>query len=197
MNSISTKAYAKINLTLDVLGKRPDGYHEIDSIFQTVSLFDEVTIEKQETEGIFCRMDNFGIGNPDIPEDEKNIAVKAAKSMFRKFNLPGGLSIRIQKGIPTEAGLGGGSADAAAVIQGIRELFSIGVSDEEMIDFAKNIGADIPFLLFGGTKRVSGIGEKITNLPSLPELPMVLIKPKIGMKTKEIYDAVDQMPKSS
>lgn len=184
MESITLKCPAKINLSLDILGKRSDGYHEISTIMQTISLEDEVTITKSKE---FSVNSNRG----DIPLDDNNITLKAAKLMFEEFKIQGGISIYINKNIPVAAGLAGGSTDAAGVILGINKLFLLNASLEKMISIAEKIGSDVPYFLEKGTALCTGRGEIITQLNSLKDYYVLIAKPSIGISTKWVYDNLD------
>ena len=171
--SVRTRAFAKINLGLEILGKREDGYHLLRSGMQTVSLADELILTKTEEEGIRLRCDR-----PSLPTDERNLAVRAALSLFQHCELKGGVQIELRKEIPEEAGLGGGSADAAAVLRALRSLYAL------------PLGADVPFLVAGGTALAEGIGEQLSPLPPLPPCELVVVKPPFGSSTKEVYAAL-------
>lgn len=184
---IRVTAYAKINLTLDVLGMRPDGYHQIESVMQSVNLRDVVTVRQSGT-GIAVRCTR-----PGVPGDQSNTAVKAAKAFFKAASLPEeGLVIEIQKGIPLEAGLAGGSADAAAVLLALNRMYGGALTAEQLSLAALQVGADVPFCLVGGSMRAEGIGEKLTPLPPLPDCYLLLAKPWAGVSTAAAYAAVDQ-----
>lgn len=181
---IETKA--KINLTLDVLYKRQDGYHEVEMIMQSISLCDRVKIKllpKREIR-LFC--DTAG-----VPLNEENTAYKAAKLLMETYKLDAGLEIEISKNIPIAAGLAGGSADAAAVIIGINELFDLKKSTQQLIEFGKRIGADVPFSIIGGTALAKGIGEKLEKLPKLENIGVLLIKPPYFVSTKKVYSRLN------
>ncbi len=189
MNSISITitAPAKINLTLNVTGKRADGYHTISSIMQSVSLSDMVYISKSET-GI-----SVDCSDSSIPCGERNIAFKAAREFFSYAGITSGASVKIEKHIPTEAGLGGGSADAAAVIVGLNELFGTRLSLEQLCKIGAKVGADVPFCTVGGTKLCQGIGEVISYVPPLENCFIVIAKGKSGVSTKEAYTKIDSL----
>ena len=181
MNSIELKAQAKINLSLDVLRKRPDGYHEVKMIMQTIELHDRVYIDT--TDGDIdvvsdCRW---------VPSGEENIAFKAARLILDTCCIKKGVRIKIDKHIPVAAGLAGGSSDAAAVLKGINELFQLGLQENELMVLGKQIGADVPFCIRGGTMLSEGIGEILTPLVPLKEVDLVLVKPKIGVPTAWVY----------
>lgn len=185
MNSIELNARAKINLSLDVVGKRPDGYHDIRMIMQTVSLRDRVYLEiipKGIEIGSDCRW---------IPSNSDNIAYKAADLLIKEYNISSGVRIRIKKEIPVAAGLAGGSSDAAAVLKGMNILFKLGISEPDILSLGKRIGADVPFCIKGGTMLAEGIGEVLTDLGSLPGLDIVLVKPKISVSTAWVYKNLD------
>ncbi|MDD4496102.1 MAG: 4-(cytidine 5'-diphospho)-2-C-methyl-D-erythritol kinase [Eubacteriales bacterium] len=182
---INLKARAKINLSLDVLGKRPDGYHEIRTIMQSLELHDKVTVWEIE-KGI-----ELQCNNPLIPCDSRNTAFKAAGLMLDRY-LPGkGVGIRIEKNIPVAAGLAGGSADAAEVLKGINRLFELGLSEGQLMETGKRVGADVPFCIKGGTALAEGIGEKITPIASMPATYVLLVCPNIAVRTAEVYERLN------
>jgi 4-diphosphocytidyl-2-C-methyl-D-erythritol kinase len=179
------KAYAKINISLDVVGKREDGYHLLRMIMQNIDLYDLINIEKAAN-GI-----NISSNKPYIPIDERNLGYKAAKLFMEKYNLQGGVDINIRKSIPVAAGLAGGSTDAAAVLKGMRSIYDMDVSDEELMELGLKIGADVPYCIMGGTALCEGIGEKITPLKSFKDHIMIVVKPPFGVSTKEVYQSLD------
>lgn len=185
---ITRKAYAKINIGLDVTGKREDGYHLVKMILQTVDIHDDVTVCRAKS-GIQLTCDD-----PDLPTDERNLAYRAAEAMIEAFHLKDGVSIDIKKRIPKEAGMAGGSTDAAAVILAMQELFSLNAAMEELDAIALNLGADVPFCLRKGTWLAEGIGEKLTQLKDLPHADLVIIVPDFGISTKWAYEQVDAIP---
>lgn len=182
------KAAAKINLALDVTGKRPDGYHEIESVFQTVGLYDEVTVELTES-GIelTCEVPEIFADSDPIPCNEKNIAYKAARKFLDENRLETGCRIHIKKGIPSQAGMGGGSTDAAAV------LFCLNKLTGKTFSAPEKIGADVPFFLTGGTAYVTGIGEKISKISDCPEKILVIAKGREGVSTAAAYAEIDSL----
>lgn len=184
-NRATVKSYAKINLSLDVLGKLPNGYHEVCMIMQTLSLFDLVIVDKT-SHGI-----HISTNCKFIPKNEKNIAYKAALSFFKATGLDGGAKILIHKNIPVSAGLAGGSGNAAAVLCALNMLFNLPLSEKEIFDIALSLGADVPYCIEGGTCLAEGIGEKLTFLPPMPAFPVVLVKPDISISTAEIYKRID------
>ncbi|MFC1512497.1 4-(cytidine 5'-diphospho)-2-C-methyl-D-erythritol kinase [bacterium] len=181
---MKVKAFAKINLFLEITGKRPDGYHNLVSIMQEISLYDELLIKKKKEKKISVRI----TGGYKTPLGKNNIVYKSADLMFRKYNINEGIDIRLKKNIPIGAGLGGGSSNAAAVIKAINRLWKLGLDKKALINIGKKIGADVPFFIHGGTCRVKGIGEKITVLPEIKKWWILLIYPNINISTKEIYD---------
>ncbi len=186
-SEIIVRAYAKINLTLDITGKRPDGYHDLSSIMQSVSIADIVTLRQTDTGAV-----TLSCSDPRVPCDERNIAVKCARAFYNAAGIDcGGLDIHIEKNIPMQAGMGGGSADGAAVLNGLNKMYGKPLAQSELIELAAGIGADIPFCLIGGTAWAQGIGEKLTRLPDIPECSIVVVKPDIGISTAQAYSAVD------
>ena len=179
---IRQKAYAKINLGLDVLRRRPDGYHEVKMIMQTVDICDELTFEKREEPGI-----GFQIGGADLPADENNLVYRAAALLMERRQIREGVSITLQKRIPIAAGMAGGSSDAAAALRGLNELFGMGYSVEELQKFGVTLGADIPYCMQGGTMLSEGIGEILTSLAAPPACHLVIVKPDIDVSTAFVY----------
>lgn len=180
------KACAKINLTLDILGKREDGYHIIDSVFQSVSLCDEIDIQKSNGITVCCTDNTIC--------DRSNIAYKAAQKFFEYVGIYGGADIKIEKHIPLAAGLGGGSADAAAVIVALDRIYKTNITEKELCEIGLSVGADVPFCIMGGTARVGGIGEKIEKMPDMPECAIILIKHGKKQSTADMYRQVDTYP---
>ena len=185
MNQIHLKAYGKINIGLDVTGRREDGYHLVRMIMQTVNLYDEVSVKKQET-GITVQTNR-----PFIPNDERNLAFTAAKAVMERYSLSEGVRIDIGKSIPVAAGMAGGSADAAAVLKGMKELFALEISEEEMDEIALKLGADVPFCLRKRTYLAEGIGEELTRLPDMPSCYCLIVNPGFGVSTKDVYKKID------
>lgn len=177
------KAYAKINLSLDIVGKRDDGYHLLKMIMQSVELHDEVILTERKS-GISLSCDKSY-----VPVDERNIAYKAAKLIMEVTGLRSGIHIHINKNIPVAAGLAGGSTDAAAVLKGMNAMFSLGLSHEELKALGLKLGADVPYCLEGGTALCEGVGERITKLKSFGDHVVVLVKPPFGVSTKDAYGA--------
>jgi 4-diphosphocytidyl-2-C-methyl-D-erythritol kinase len=174
-------ARAKINLTLDVLGKRPDGYHQVEMVMQTVSLADTITLEKT-TEEILV-----SCTHPEVPLNEGNLAFRAAMLLKQAVSYNGGVTIHIDKQIPIAAGLAGGSSNAATVLIGLNSLWDLKLSREHLMQIGSALGSDIPFCIMGGTALATGRGEKITSLKAAPELTLVLIKPNYGVATAQVY----------
>jgi 4-diphosphocytidyl-2-C-methyl-D-erythritol kinase len=179
------KAYAKINISLDVVGKRKDGYHLLRMIMQNIDLYDVISLE-QAPDGIKLECDK-----PYVPTDERNIAYKAADLFIKKYKIVTGVKININKNIPVSAGLAGGSTDAAAVLKGMRALFKPELSDQELMELGVNIGADVPYCITGGTALCEGIGEKITQLDSFKDNILIVVKPPFGVSTKEVYQKLN------
>ena len=177
---------AKINLTLDILGKRPDGYHEVSMIMQSIALHDTLSLEKRR-EGIGLK-----INVPWMKADESNLVWKAAALVQERCGLKGGVNIRLTKRIPVAAGLAGGSADAAAVLRGMDRLYGLGLSDEELCALGAELGSDIPFCLMGGTMLSTGRGEVLRRLKGMPTAWVVLAKPRVSVSTAWAYQNYDE-----
>jgi len=183
VNEIKCRAYAKINLSLDITGKRDDGYHEISTIMQSVSLADEIVIRKIDKPDYYKLVCNL----PWMYTDERNLVTKAAKYLINRFGISTGIFIGLKKQIPISAGLAGGSSDCAATLVGIRNLFSLPLDDEAIISISKQFGADVPFCVKGGIALATGIGEKLSKLPPLPPLHIVLAKPPVYVSTADVF----------
>lgn len=179
------RSYAKINITLDVLRRREDGYHEVKMIMQTVSLYDKIRVCKLK-EDIRLRV-NLSY----LPTDSRNLAYKAAQLFFEKTGVQGGAEIQIEKHIPVAAGLAGGSGNAAAVLFALNELYHTELSQERLAEIGLEIGADVPYCIYGGTMLAEGIGEKLKRLPQMPQCYIVLVKPQISVSTKKVYETLD------
>ncbi|MBQ6180867.1 MAG: 4-(cytidine 5'-diphospho)-2-C-methyl-D-erythritol kinase [Ruminococcus sp.] len=185
---------AKINLALDVTGRLPDGYHLIESVFQSVGLYDDITVELTDNSiSVSCDVPEMFAQADPIPCDERNIAFKAAKLFFEENDLSCGCSIHIVKGIPSQAGMGGGSTDAAAVLHCLNVLTDSGLTLEELSFMGKKLGADVPFCLAGGTAYVEGIGEKLVKLPDYDKRILVIAKGTQGVSTGEAYARIDAL----
>ena len=183
MNSITVKAYAKINLGLDVLRKRPDGYHDVCMIMQSLDLHDLITINKTKGEGIVIRT-NLSY----LPSNQDNLVYKAAALFLSTHGITEGLSIELNKNIPVAAGLAGGSSDAAATLIGLNELYQAGMTLPQLQSLGVRLGADVPYCLLLGTALSEGIGEVLTTLPNMPACSILLVKPDISVSTKYVYD---------
>ncbi|MCL4514235.1 MAG: 4-(cytidine 5'-diphospho)-2-C-methyl-D-erythritol kinase [Firmicutes bacterium] len=183
--TIKVRAYAKVNLTLDVLGKRPDGYHELESIMQSIGLYDTLEF-KNASSGV-----QIHCSHPEVPADESNLVYKAARALQERFGLAGGAEIRLEKAIPVAAGLAGGSADAAGALVGLNALWGLHLSQRELGEVAAGLGSDVNFCLTGGTALAQGRGERITVLPAAPNFWLVLLKPRFGVSTAEVYRGLD------
>ena len=176
------KAPAKINLTLDVLYKRPDNYHEVEMIMTTVDLADRIGLEPRADGQIkIISADRF------VPNDERNFAYQAAKLLKDTYGITEGVSISIEKEIPIAAGLAGGSSDAAATLRGLNEMWNLNLTMDELAEHGAKIGSDVSFCIYGGTALATGRGEKIEELPAPPTCWVVLAKPKIGVSTADVY----------
>lgn len=186
MERIHLKALGKINLGLDVLGKRENGYHDVRMVMQTVYLYDEVTIEKTEETGV-----SVSTNLPFLPVDENNIAYKAAQMLIDEFRMPNGVSIKLKKHIPVAAGMAGGSADAAAVLFGMNRLFGWKLSQKELMKRGLKLGADVPYCIMRGTVLAEGIGEELTPLTPMPKCHVLIAKPPLSVSTKIVYEKLD------
>ncbi|MBO8172671.1 MAG: 4-(cytidine 5'-diphospho)-2-C-methyl-D-erythritol kinase [Bacillaceae bacterium] len=184
--SISVKAPAKINLTLDILGKRDDGYHDIEMVMTTIDLADRLDIAARDDGKIVidCPVSY-------VPTDQRNHAYQAAELLQHQFNVKKGANIYIEKHIPVSAGLAGGSSNAAAVIKALNQLWGLGLSVEEMAKIGAQVGSDVPFCIYGGTAVARGRGENVTPIASMPACWVVLAKPPIGVSTADVYQNVD------
>lgn len=185
MDSYQMKAYAKINLALDVVGRRENGYHNVRMIMQTIGIYDEIRFSKCK-EGIHLMIEG---GN--VPADEDNLVYKAAKIMTDAYHIPSGIDIYLKKTIPAAAGMAGGSSDAAATFKGINRLFDLDASLEDLMHLGVRVGADVPYCILGGTALAEGIGEKLTSLNPAPECFVMVAKPDIAVSTKDVYEQFD------
>ena len=188
------KAMAKINLGLDVLGKREDGYHEVRMIMQTIRMYDILDIRKTRRPGIVLTTNL-----PFIPTDQRNLVYKAAQMLMEEFDVEEGLSIKLRKFIPVAAGMAGGSSDAAAAFVGVNRMFHLGLTEEQLMERAVKVGADVPYCIMRGTALAEGIGEKLTRLPEVPKCYVLIGKPGINVSTKTAYenlrlDAIQRRP---
>ena len=185
-DKVTLKALAKINLGLDVLGRRQNGYHDVRMVMQTIYLYDNVTLEKTSEPGIQLQTNLFY-----LPSDENNIAYKAAKMLIDEYQIQEGVHITLDKHIPVAAGMAGGSSNAAAVLVGMNRLFSLGLSDKELMKRGALLGADVPYCVMRGTVLAEGVGEILTPLLPLPKCYILIAKPGISVSTKEIYEKLD------
>jgi 4-diphosphocytidyl-2-C-methyl-D-erythritol kinase len=179
---LTEKAQAKINLTLDVLHKRPDGYHEVEMVMQTVDLSDHLQFQERSDGEIVLTCTA-----PYIPLDQRNLVYQAAQLMRETYGITKGLHIHIEKRIPVAAGLAGGSSDAAATLRGLNRLWNLGLSLDELAELGAKIGSDVPFCIYGGTAIARGRGEKIERLPNVAPTWVVLVKPPIAVSTADVY----------
>lgn len=177
------RALAKINLGLDVLRKREDGYHELRMIMQTINMYDQLDIEISKTPGI-----KITTNLPFIPVNESNLVYKAAKLLMDEFQVEQGITVDLQKFIPVAAGMAGGSSDAAATMIGVNRLFGLGLSVKELMERGVKIGADVPYCLLRGTALAEGIGDKLRALPACPDCYVLIGKPAISVSTKFVYE---------
>ncbi|SEK98869.1 4-diphosphocytidyl-2-C-methyl-D-erythritol kinase [Carnobacterium iners] len=182
---VTEKAPAKINLTLDVLHKREDGYHELEMVMTSVDLADYITLKTLKKDTIIIQSNN-GF----LPLDQRNHAYKAARLIKDKFNIQLGVEMMIRKNIPIAAGLGGGSSDAAATLRGLNQLWNLNLSLAELAELGAEVGSDVPYCIYGGTAFVSGRGEKIEHLEAVPQCWVVLVKPKKGISTGTVFSAL-------
>ncbi|MBS5143561.1 MAG: 4-(cytidine 5'-diphospho)-2-C-methyl-D-erythritol kinase [Firmicutes bacterium] len=176
------RAFAKINLGLDVIRRREDGYHDVRMIMQTIQMYDQLEMEKKSSKGI-ALMTNLSY----IPVNENNLVYKAAKLLMEQYQIQEGVSIHLNKFIPVAAGMAGGSSDAAAALVGMNKLFRLGMSKKELMKVGVKIGADVPYCIMRGTALSEGIGEKLTALPSLPACYILIGKPGVSVSTKFVY----------
>ena len=182
MREIKLKARAKINLGLDVVRKREDGYHEVRMIMQMINLYDRITLRRSTEPGI-----RVTTNLPYLPVNEDNLVYRAAKLLMEEFKVTEGAEIELQKYIPVAAGMAGGSSDAAAVMVGVNRIFHLGLTKKQLMERGVKIGADVPFCIMRGTALAEGIGEVLTPLPAMPHCSLVIAKPKIHVSTKFVY----------
>jgi len=186
MERIEYKAYAKVNIGLDITGKKEDDYHLLRTVMQTVNLYDEIIVSRRP-KGIMLRTDR-----PFLPNDERNLAFKAARFVSQKYKQVKGVDIEIKKHIPVGGGMAGGSTDAAAVIQALDRLFSLHMQQEEKDEIALGIGADVPFCLRKGIYYAEGVGEKLNKLKALPDMAVIICAPQFSVSTPWAYQAYDE-----
>ena len=183
MNDISVKALAKINLGLDVVRRREDGYHEVRMVMQTIHLFDRLEISRNDS-GQITMETNLSF----LPTNENNLVYKAAKLLQDEFVIKDGVHVWLHKYIPVAAGMAGGSTDAAAVLYGMNRIFELGLTKEQLMERGVKIGADVPYCIMRGTALAEGIGEKLTKLPPMVKCPVLIAKPQISVSTKFVYE---------
>mgnify|MGYP000890354560 CR=1 FL=1 len=186
MKEISVKALAKVNLGLDVVRKREDGYHEVRMIMQTIHLFDRLEIMRNQS-GRITMSTNLAF----LPTNENNLVYKAAALLKEEFDIGDGIDVKLHKHIPVAAGMAGGSTDAAAVLYGMNRIFDLGLSKEDLMTRGVKLGADVPYCIMRGTVLAEGIGEKLTPLPPMPKCQILIAKPPISVSTKMVYEKLD------
>lgn len=183
MDKIGLKAFGKINLALDVTGKRQDGYHEVKMVMQTVKMYDYIRISKKREKGISVQT-NLSF----LPVNENNLAYRGAKLLMDEFGIDCGVQIKLDKFIPVAAGMGGGSSDAAAVMMGINKMFGLGLKKRQLMQRGLQLGADVPYCLLRGTCLAEGIGEQLTTLAPMPDCYVAIMKPPISVSTRFVYE---------
>ena len=188
MKKLELKAYGKINLGLDVIGTLPNKYHDLRMIMQTVGIYDTVVMEKRNDGQIVISTNLEG-----LPNDERNLAYKAARLLMDEFKITEGVTITIDKVIPMAGGMAGGSADCAAVLKGMNSLFDLKLNEKELMARGVNLGADVPYCITGGTVLAEGIGDRLTKLPPVPNAYIIIAKPGVSVSTKYVYDKIDSV----
>ena len=188
MDKIELKAYGKINIGLDVIRKREDGYHDLDMIMQTVGVYDDVIISRED--GTQTYEIEVSTDADILPNDKGNLAFMAAKVLMEAYDIKSKVKIHINKRIPIAGGMAGLSADCAAVLRGVNKLFQLGLTDEQLQEYGVKLGADVPYCIVGGTKRAQGIGEILTDLPTPPKCYVIIAKPDAFVSTKFVYSHI-------
>ena len=188
MDKIELKAYGKINIGLDVIRKREDGYHDLDMIMQTVGVYDDVIISRED--GTQTYEIEVSTDADILTNDKGNLAFMAAKVLMEAYDIKSKVKIYINKRIPIAGGMAGGSADCAAVLRGVNKLFQLGLTDEQLQEYGVKLGADVPYCIVGGTKRAQGIGEILTDLPTPPKCYVIIAKPDAFVSTKFVYSHI-------
>lgn len=183
MKDISVKALAKINLGLDVVRRREDGYHEVKMVMQTIHLFDRLEITRTNTGNI-----TISTNLTFLPTNENNLVYKSAKMLMDEFHIKDGIDVKLHKHIPVAAGMAGGSTDAAAMLYGMNRIFGLGLSREELMQRGVKVGADVPYCVMRGTALAEGIGEKLSSLPPMVKCPVLIAKPQISVSTRFVYE---------
>ena len=186
MRHLDLKAYGKINLGLDVVRRREDGYHEVRMIMQTVRVYDAIELNRTEEEGIRLSTNLYY-----LPDNENNLGYRAAKLLMDEFGIRDGVEIKMKKFIPVAAGMAGGSSDAAAVLFGINKMFGLGLSEKELMERGVRLGADVPYCIMRGTALSEGIGEILTPLPPMPQCRVLIAKPAVSVSTKHVYESLN------
>lgn len=186
MEQIKLKAYGKVNLCLDILGTREDGYHEVRMVMQTVGIYDRLTMERQAQAAI-----SLETNLPYLPVGEQNLVYRAIDLLRQEFGIHEGVAVKLQKFIPVSAGMAGGSADAAAALVGMNRMFHLRLGRRELMERGVKLGADVPYCILRGTALAEGIGERLTMLPPPPSCHVLLVKPKVNVSTKQAYEAYD------
>ena len=184
IKKVYKKAYAKVNLALDVLRRRPDGYHDVKMIMQNLDIYDELEFSLEPSETTVITME---ANKPEIPTDERNLICKAIKMMLEDYNLSGKIHVKLVKNIPVEAGMAGGSTDCAAAFHAVNELFDLGLTTEELMRLGVKIGADVPYCIMAKTALSEGIGEILTPVESLIDCFVLVVKPPVNVSTKMVY----------
>ncbi|WP_448865024.1 4-(cytidine 5'-diphospho)-2-C-methyl-D-erythritol kinase [Clostridium sp.] len=183
---LELKAYGKINLGLDVVRRREDGYHEVRMIMQTVRVYDAIELNRTEEEGIRLSTNLYY-----LPDNENNLGYRAAKLLMDEFGIRDGVEIKMKKFIPVAAGMAGGSSDAAAVLFGVNKMFGLGLSKQELMERGVRLGADVPYCIMRGTALSEGIGEILTPLPPMPQCRVLIAKPAVSVSTKHVYESLN------
>ncbi len=186
MKQIELKSLAKINLGLDVLGRRENGYHDVRMIMQSIYLYDEVKIKRTKNPGIEIKTNLYF-----LPTGKENIAYKAAEMLIEEFHIEEGVHITLNKHIPVAAGMAGGSSNAAAVLYGMNKMFDLKLTQTELMERGVKLGADVPYCIMRGTVLAEGIGEELTTLTPMPKCFVLIAKPPISVSTKVVYEALD------
>ena len=186
MKKVVLKAYGKVNLGLDVVRRRDDGYHEVRMIMQTVGLFDRLELKKTSGDSVTLS-DNLGF----LPVNEQNLVCQAIAAVKKKYSIKSGVEAYLEKRIPIAAGMAGGSSDCAAALRGMNRLFELGLKKEELCEIGAGLGADVPYCVIGGTALAEGIGEKLTKLPPVPDCHILIAKPGVSVSTKTVYENLD------
>ena len=189
MDRIVLEPFAKINIGLDIIGRREDGYHEVKMIMQSVDLKDSMTLTVNDTDIVTIKTDS-----KDIPADDSNIVVKAIKLLKQEYGIKKGITVELKKNIPIAGGMAGGSADAAAALRGMNELFDLKLDNNRLCEFGVKLGADVPYCIMGGTMLSEGIGEVLTPVKAAPDCYVAIVKPAFSVSTKKVYEAYDGLP---